>query len=241
VPGIWDRLKAAMSGDAGDGELGRDDLLRQIVDGIGALSRFGARGKRSFPEEVRVTVTVAEGGTQTVEAFLQAPAFERELEARLENAHPDRDGSFPVRGYTVVAGPANRVEVTETRRSSVVLQLEGGDRDGARTPAPAGRKTLYAGRGAWHGPGQDLRNDVVLTESLPWVPRRAFRLERRGTVLVVHPLDGGDMVEVVKADGARTRPARMPHGTAELRVGDHLELRAHESAVLIVRMVKEEA
>lgn len=240
MAGLWDRLKAVLAGDAGDGELGRDDLLRQVVDGIGALSRFAARGKRSFPEEVRVTVTVAAGGVQTVEAFLREPAFEVELEAKLANAWPDVEGGFPVRGYAVVAGERDGVSVVETRRTEVQLVIDGGDRHGARVTAPAGRKMLYAGRGPWHGPGQDLRNDVVLTESVAWVPRRSFRLERRGTVLVVHPLDVGDMLEVVHADGRRTRPVRMPSGTAELRVGDHIELRSPEG-VIGLRMTREEA
>ncbi len=241
VAGLWDRVKSWVGGgDAGDGELGRDDLLRQVTEGVGGLSRYGAKGARLFPEEVRVTVTIADGGLLTVQAMLADASFERDLEARMQNAFPDHEGPLPIRGYEVVSGPSSGVVVTEARRSTVLLQIDGGDRTGESTPAPPGRKVLYAGRGLWHGPGEDLRNDIVLTDSLQWVPRRAFRLERRGTVLVVHPLDADDAVEVVRADGTRVRPARMPHGTAELRLGERLELRGRDNTIIAVWLLREE-
>lgn len=238
---IWDRLKAAVGGgDGGDGELGRDDLIARISDGIGALSRYGARGRRVFPEEVRVVIAVGDASLTTIEAFVRDTGFDRDVERRLGNAFPDADGPLPVRGYVVEAGPRSEVSVLEARRAAVALVVAGGDRDGAVTPAPPGRRVIYAGRGEWHGAGQDLRNDLVLTDTIRQVPRRAIRLERRGGALIVHPLDAGDAVCVVSADGRRVRPARMPAGTAELRVGDHLEIDVVDGPSLTVRCVAQE-
>jgi hypothetical protein len=238
---ILKRIAAWISpGDAGDSELGRDDLLRQIADGVGKLSRFGAKGVRLFPEEVRVQVAVGDGATAVVDQLLRDSSFDLELESRLANQFPDREGSFPLRSYEVQAGSRNQVHVAEAQQSTVVLRFDEGDQSGATIPAPVGRKLLYAGRGPWHGPGEDLRNDIILTHKLQWVPRRALRLERRGSVFIVHPLDIDDAVEVVRPDGGRVRPARMPKGTAELRLGDRLELRGRDEQLIALRLMREE-
>ena len=45
----------------GSDELGWDDLVRRVVEGVAALKRYGARGEIVFPGEVTVRITVGEG------------------------------------------------------------------------------------------------------------------------------------------------------------------------------------
>lgn len=224
--GVWDRVRAswrgvasAIDGVAGDAELGRDDLMRAVVAGIGALSRFGARGRRAFPAEVEVRVAVAEGSAQVVRDFLVDPSFERDLEAKLVNEFPDADDGFPVRRYLVEAG-AGGVTVREVEAAAVQLRVIGGDKDGSVVPLPVGRRLLYVGRGTWHGPTQDLRNDVVLSDVAPWLSRTAARVERRGAVLVLRPVGAGDEVALHRRDGSQVRPSRTPEGLCTWAVGE---------------------
>src|SRR5688572_33393168 len=83
-------------------ELGQPDLLRRVTEGIVSLARHADRGLPVLPPEVEVRIKVGDGGTQTIERFVQDPAFDREVEARVLNElvrlRPD---GLPVRRYKI--------------------------------------------------------------------------------------------------------------------------------------------
>lgn len=231
--GIFDRIKDALAGplSGGEDELGREDLLRRLEEGILALKRHGPRGKEVFPAGVRVRVEVAEGSVATVRAFVSDPAFERDLEDRLQNRLVAPD-ALPARRYRVVRGDATRVDVIEDEALvSAVLVVEGGDRDGDRYPVELHRREWRVGRGRWHQERPDdqrLPNDVVLTDSAPWVSRAAALLRRTGAFLEVEARQQGEFLVVVRKEGTQVRPSNTAAGRVPLRVGDRLEF--HDGA-----------
>lgn len=222
--GIFDTIRRGLSG--GDEELSRDDLLRDIETGILALKRHGSRGREVFPAGVRIDVRAAEGSLVTLRAFLADPAFERDLEARLQNrlVHVE---TLPARRYKVERGEPAGVTVTEDELSLAgVLVIEGGDLDGHRFPVDLGRREWRIGRGRWHQESADdqrLPNDIALTESLPWISRAAAILRRSGALLEVEARQQGEFLIVVRRDGTQVRPAMSASGRAAVRPGDRLE------------------
>ncbi|MFZ5480570.1 MAG: hypothetical protein ACOZNI_27655 [Myxococcota bacterium] len=234
---LFDKLKRSLSG--GEDELGRDDLLRRVEDGILALKRHGARGREVFPAGVRVRVVAADGSLATLRGFVADPAFERELEARLANrlATPDQ---LPARRYEVVAGEPTDVTVIEDPdRVAAVLVIEGGDRDGDRFPVELGRREWRVGRGKWHQERPDdqrLPNDIVLTESLAWVSRAAAIVRRAGALLEVEARQQGEFLVVVKRDGTQQRPAMTASGRIPLAVGDRVELHDGQNGRVALRV-----
>jgi len=234
---ILDSLKAGLRG--GDDELGRDDLLREVEEGILSLRRFGRRGKDVFPPGVTVRVRCAEAGLLTVRGFVEDPSFERDLEARLHNrlASPD---VLPARRYRVEAGPRNEVVVEE---DATALQgtfvVEGGDRAGDRHPVELTRKEWRLGRGRWHQERPDdqrLPNDIVLTESLPFVSRAAALVRRTGAFLEVEARQQGEFLVVVRRDGTQLRPALTAAGRVPLGVGDRLLFHDGKSGEIALRL-----
>lgn len=225
--GVFDRIKDVLAGplSGGDDELGREDLLRRLEEGILGLRRHGARGKEVFPAGVRVRIEIAEGGLATVRAFLADPAFERDLESRLRNRLVD-PGQLPARRYQVERGDVTRVELHEEDHAvSAMLAIEGGDRDGDRFPVELGRREWRLGRGKWHQERPDdqrLPNDVVLTESLSWVSRAAAILRRSGAFLEVEARQQGDFLVVQRRDGTQVRPAMTASGRVPVAAGDRL-------------------
>ena len=120
-----------MIGDALEGELGQPDLLRRVTEGITALARHAGKGLPVLPPEVEVHIKVGKGSVQVIEQFVQDPAFDREVEARILNElvrlRPD---GLPVRRYVVEPGDRTSVEVREAPRRRYRLRIQGGDRDG---------------------------------------------------------------------------------------------------------------
>ncbi|HEY7509465.1 MAG TPA: hypothetical protein VIG50_04390 [Vicinamibacteria bacterium] len=205
-------------------ELGQPDLLRRVTEGIVALARHADRGLPVLPPEVEVRIKIGEGGTQTIERFVQDPAFDREVEARVLNElvrlRPD---GLPVRRYIVETGEKNSVEVKEAPLRRFRLRIQGGDRDGAAITLPPQRRQYLLGRGDWHGDEMQVANDVVLSESERAVSRRAARLHRSAAGLELESLDQREALIVEKQDGDRLRPALTASGRVPLAFGDRVE------------------
>ncbi|MES2638190.1 MAG: hypothetical protein V4850_01860 [Myxococcota bacterium] len=223
--GLFDTIRRSLAG--GDDELGREDLLRQVEEGILALKRHAARGREVFPAGVRVDIRAAEGSIVTLRAFVTDPSFERDLEARLQNRLVASE-TLPARRYKVERGEPAGVTIQEDEQALAgILVVEGGDNDGHRFPVDLARKEWRIGRGRWHQERPDdqrLPNDIVLTESLAWVSRAAAILRRTGALLEVEARQQGEFLLVVRRDGTQLRPAMTASGRLPLRVGDRIEL-----------------
>ncbi len=232
-----DRIRRGLQG--GDDELGRDDLLRAAEEGILALKRHGARGREVFPAGVRVIVRASEGSLVTLKGFVSDPAFERDLEARLRNRLVAAE-SLPARRYRVERGePAGVVVEEDEQALAGVLVIEGGDQDGNRFPVDLGRKEWRIGRGRWHQERPDdqrLPNDIVITETIPWVSRAAALVRRSGALLEVEARQQGEYLIVVRKDGTQVRPAMTASGRTPLRVGDRVELHDGQSGRVVLRL-----
>jgi hypothetical protein len=220
-------------GGAIQGELGQPDLLRRVTAGIVALARHAERGLPVLPPEVEVRIRVGDGGTQTIERFVQDPSFDREVEARVLNElvrlRPD---GLPVRRYVVEAGDRNAVEVKEAPLRRFRLRIQGGDRDGASITLPPTRRQYLIGRGDWHGDEMQVANDVVLCESERAVSRRAARLHRSAAGLELESLDQREALVVEKQDGERLRPALTASGRVPLAFGDRVVFTDGKNAVI---------
>ena len=192
-----------------EGELGQPDLLRRVTGGITALARHAGKGLPVLPPEVEVRIRVGKGSVQVIEQFVQDPAFDREVEARVLNELVRlRPEGLPVRRYVVEPGERTSVEVREAPRRRYRLRIQGGDRDGATITLPPTRRHYLLGRGDWHGDERQVANDVVLCESEKSISRRAARLHRSNAGLELESLDQQQALVVERADGERLRPAR---------------------------------
>jgi hypothetical protein len=171
------------------------------------------------------------------------PAFERDLEARLQNRLVAAD-LLPARRYHVERGEPVGVTVHEDEHALAgVLVVEGGDNDGHRFPVDLARREWRIGRGRWHQERPDdqrLPNDIVLTESLAWVSRAAAILRRSGALFEVEVRQQGEFLLVVRRDGTQVRPAMTASGRAPLRVGDRLELHDGHDGRVALRLVSTE-
>lgn len=216
-------------------ELGQPDLLRRVTDGIVSLARHADRGLPVLPPEVEVRIKVGDGGVQVIERFVQDPAFDREVEARVLNElvrlRPD---GLPVRRYVVEPGERNAVEVREAPLRRFRLRIQGGDRDGAAITLPVARRQYLLGRGDWHGDEMQVANDVALCEGERAVSRRAARLHRSAAGLELESLDQREALIVQKADGERVRPALTASGRVSVVPGDRVEFTDGKRAVLTV-------
>lgn len=210
----------------GSDELGRDDLLRRVADGICLLKTYGARATELFPPAVKVRVTVANGAVGLIQSMLEDPAFDQEIEARVLNRMVSpRRHALPLRRYSVSAGISNLVQVEEDDSTALArLRIEGGDRDGQVHELPSLIRELRLGRGSWHGAEQRVRNDIILTESLPWVSRAAAILKRSGPYYEVESRDQKQFLAVLRPDGSRVRPEMAASGRVPFRPGDCIEL-----------------
>jgi hypothetical protein len=208
----------------GSNELGWDDLVRRVVDGVVALKRYGARGEVVFPGEVTVRITVGEGSVDVVQGFVDRPDLDREVDAALQNRVDVPAEDLPQREYVV--SPADRTSVTVVEGAPRAWQfvVEGGDLIGRTLALPAGWTEAAFGRGEWHGGEQHARNDLVVCEKTEFVSRRAGRLFRVGNHLEVAALDQGDLLLVRRASGETVRPARTARGRISVKPGDAIEL-----------------
>jgi FHA domain len=206
-----------------EGELAQPDLLRRVTDGIAALARHAGKGTPVLPPEVEVQITVGGGSVQVVEQFVQDPAFDREIEARLLNELVKlRPEGLPVRRYIVSAGERTSVEVKESPRRRYQLRIEGGDRDGVTITLPPNRRHYLLGRGDWHGDEQEVANDVVLSRSDKAISRRAARLHRSTSGLELESLDQQQALVVERPNGEKLRPALASSGRVPLASGDRI-------------------
>src|SRR5688500_7064246 len=216
-------------------ELGQPDLLRRVTQGIVSLARHADRGLPVLPPEVEVTIRVGDGGTQTIERFVQDPTFDREVEARVLNElvrlRPD---GLPLRRYVVEAGERNAVEVKEAPARRFRLRIQGGDRGGAAITLPPARRQYLVGRGDWHGDEMQVANDVVLSEGERAVSRRAARLHRSAAGLELESLDQREALIVEKQDGDRQRPALTASGRVPLAFGDRVEFTDGKKPVITI-------
>src|SRR5438093_4355924 len=179
-----------LMGGVREGELGQPDLLRRVTEGITALPRHSGRGLPVLPPEVEVHIKVGGGSVQVIEQFVQDPAFDREVEARVLNELVRlRPEGLPVRRYVVEAAERTSVEVREAPKRRFRLRIQGGDRDGVTVTLPPTRRHYLLGRGEWHGEERQVANDVVLCESEKAVSRRAARLHRPNAGLEPEPPD----------------------------------------------------
>jgi hypothetical protein len=208
----------------GSDELGWDDLVRRVVDGIAPLARYGAKGQIEFPMEVTVRVTIAEGSVDVVQAFVDRPELDREVEAALCNRCDAAAEDLPVREYVVSSADRTAITVVEGTPKAWQLVVEGGDRAGQTVALPAGWTEAALGRGEWHGGDQHTRNDVVVCDRTEYVSRRAGRLYRVGNHVEVASLEQGDQLLVRRAGGEAVRPARTARGRGIVKPGDAIEL-----------------
>lgn len=224
---------------AGDDELGREDLLREACDGVLKLKRHGAKGKEVFPPGVIVRVTARDGSLESLRRFVADSTFEQDLDAMLKNRLTE-PGVLPARRYVITLGDRNRVLVEDDALGvQAQLVVEGGDKDGDVYLVALSQREWRLGRGRWHqesGDDQRIANDVVLSETLPWVSRAAAVLERSGAFLEVVSRQQKDFLVVVKADGAKIRPHLTASGRAPIAVGDRLEFHDGVSGVLTLRV-----
>lgn len=220
-------LKGMLRG--GGDELGWDDLVRQVVDAIGALRRYGPRGEVAFPEEVVVRITVAGDGLTVIQGFIDRPELDREVGAALANKCDVAVDVLPARGYVV--SPADRTTVTATEGAPKTwrFQIAGGDRDGEVIVLPAGWAELGFGRGT--------ENELVVCDKVVFVSRRAGRLYRAGHLIEVASLDQADELVVRRASGETVRPARTSRGRVAIKEGDVIEL--GDGRGTLVRLVLE--
>lgn len=240
--GLFDKLKPVLEKlrpvvDGGDQELGRDDLLRQVEEGILALRRHGKKGTEVFPPAVRIRITAAEGSLATLRRFVDDPAFEADLEARLHNRLVSVK-ELPARRYRVERGDSSSVTVDEELNAILaVLRIDGGDRTGESISLEPSRREWRMGRGRWHqerADDQRLPNDLVLTESQPWISRAAAILHRSGALFEVESRQQGEFLMVVRKDGAQLRPAMTASGKVPVRPGDRLEFHDGSQQRLVV-------
>jgi hypothetical protein len=207
-----------------EGELGQPDLLRRVTDGITALARHAGKGTPVLPPEVEVQIKVGKGSVQVIEQFVQDPAFDREVEARVLNELVKlRPDGLPVRRYVVEPGERTSVEVKESPRRRYRLRIEGGDRDGVTITLPPNRRHYLLGRGDWHGEEQQVANDVVLSQSDKAISRRAARLHRSTSGLELESLDQQQALVVERPNGEKLRPALASSGRVPVSSGDRIE------------------
>jgi hypothetical protein len=208
----------------GSGELGWDDLVRQIVDALAGLRRYGPRGEAAFPADAVVRITVPEGHAGAVQGFLDRPELDREVAAALANRCDVAVDALPAREY--VLSTADRVSIAASEGAPRIwrVTIAGGDLDGATLALPASWSELAFGRGLWHGADHGARNDLVVCERTEFVSRRAGRLYRAGHQLEVASLDQGDELVVRRTSGEAIRPARTARGRAAVRSEDSIEL-----------------
>jgi len=236
MPDWKDRIRKAF--DGGEEELTREDVLRRVVDGILPLSSFGARGVEVFPVAVTVRIGVGQGSVEVVREMVDDPEFEREVESRLVNrlTRADRE-RLPLRRYVVEKAETNAVVVEEDRDAAVArLTVEGGDCDGRALVLAASQREFRLGRTKWHGGDRRVPNDLVVSEEDRYVSRAAAILRRAGSFLELESRDQGECLVVVRADGARIRPARTATGRLLLRPGDVLELNDGADAAVRLRL-----
>ena len=208
----------------GSGELGWDDLIRQVVDALAALRRYGPRGETAFPADAVVRITVPEGGVAVVQGFVDRPELDREVAAALANRCDVAADALPAREYVVSAADRASITASEGAPRAWQVTIAGGDLDGATLALPGAWTELAFGRGAWHGADHGARNDLVICERTEFVSRRAGRLYRAGHQLEVASLDQGDELVVRRPSGETIRPARTARGRATVRHDDAIEL-----------------
>lgn len=198
----------------GGDELGWDDLIRQIVEAIAPLKVYGPKGEPTFPDEVIVRITVAEGARGVIQGFIDKPELDREVGAVLANKCDVAVQLLPMREYVVSAADRTSIIATEGAPRPWRIAITGGDADDTVT-LPTSWDELQFGRGA---------NDIKVCDKTEFVSRRAGKLFRAGHQLEVASLDQADELIVRRASGETVRPSRTARGRAVVKAGDSIEL-----------------
>jgi hypothetical protein len=173
----------------GGDELGWDDLIRRIVEAIIPLEVHGPKGESTFPDEVVVRITVAQGSVAVIQGFIDRPELDREVGAGLANRCDVAPQALPLREYVVSAADRTSISASEGAPRAWKLVIAGGDLDGQSLALPARWSELAFGRGS-------AQNELVVCEKTEFVSRRAGKLYRAGNQLEVASLDQGDELVV---------------------------------------------
>ncbi len=231
----WDGWKRLVGALRRDGDLlDRPDLKRATLDAILGLVRRGARDDVRLPLSVEVQITVASGAIGVVRGFVSDPAFARELEDELRNRLPTLSGALPLLRFAVHEGERDQVSARELALEAAGwLRVEDGDRAGQLTALGPRRAEHFLGRG---GGDRALPNDVVLTDALPFVSRRAAVLRRSGVQWELEPLDQGEDLEVLTASGP-VRPRNTLSGRLAVQPGEAIRFLGPGAQALTVRLV----
>ncbi len=232
-------FKKLLSG--GSEELGRDDLLRRVADGISRMRTWGAKGSELFPPAVVVKISVADASVSLIKEMVDDPAFDHEVEARLKNTLVRVTGvRMPVRRYEVREASENRIQVKEDSESAVTrLTIEGGDLDGQTLDMPTRQRVFRMGRGEWHGSDRVVPNDLVITNSDAFVSRAAAIIRRVGAFLELETRDQGEFLLLHRGDGARVRPAMTAKGRVLVRPGDSIAFTDGASKRITIKVVED--
>jgi hypothetical protein len=206
----------------GGDELGWDDLIRRIVEAIAPLKVYGPKGEPTFPDEIVVRITVAEGSRAVIQGFIDKPELDREVGAALANKCDVAVQLLPAREYVVSAADRTSIIATEGAPRPWKITITGGDADAVIT-LPTSWDELQLGRGA---------NDIKVCEKTEFVSRRAGKLYRAGHQLEVASLDQGDELVVRRESGETVRPSRTARGRAVVKAGDAIELGDGRGAVI---------
>jgi len=198
----------------GGDELGWDDLIRRIVEAISPLKVYGPKGEPTFPDEVVVRITVAEGSRAVIQGFIDKPELDREVGAALANKCDVAVQQLPTREYVISAADRTSIVATEGASRPWKLTITGGDAD-TTIVLPASWDELQLGRGT---------NDIKVCDKTEFVSRRAGKLYRAGHQLEVASLDQGDELVVRRESGETVRPSRTSRGRAVVKAGDTIEL-----------------
>ena len=206
----------------GGDELGWDDLIRRIVEAIAPLKVYGPKGEPTFPDEVVVRITVAEGSRAVIQGFIDKPELDREVGAALANKCDVAVQLLPTREYVVSAADRTSIIATEGAPRPWKITITGGDADTVVTLPPSWDE-LQFGRGV---------NDIKVCEKTEFVSRRAGKLFRAGHQLEVAALDQGDELVVRRESGETVRPSRTSRGRAVVKPGDTIELGDGRGAIV---------
>ncbi len=208
-----------------------DGMRSMAVARILQQKAYDPAGVEMFPPFLSVLFLVGTGPAATAQRFADDPAFARDVrEALLNRLTRATPASLPMLEFRAVPADRDGVEIDDSPTAMPdELYLLASDHGAPYTwdddslDLPTGRRVFTLGRGPWHGRGDQQRNDLQLPTSARFVSRRAARLERCGSRLIVTALDQDDRLCVLW-NGRTVRPARVPSGRAEIGMEGRIEI-----------------
>jgi hypothetical protein len=212
-------------------DLSREVALQSAVDAVMAHLGRDDSGER-FPAAIEVVYEVSGPGRGALQAWVAQPDFAQQVQERVVNRLA-RSGPevLPALDFEVVEGEADRCfgrEVDKPVPVRFVLEPPAAQCPwrwrSAVFSLPPSQRVFSLGRGAWRRESPSGgANDIALPSSARFVSRRAARIERLASRLLVIPESGQRRFLVAeRADGGRVLPD--PAGRLVLRAGDRLLL-----------------